>query len=66
MGPKLWNTRFGAGSPEQLGLGSHKTTGPGEVNAKETEKQKQNQQFKGHLDFTGKKLHLLTLELLPN
>lgn len=41
MGPKLWNTGFGAGSPEQLGLGSHKTTGPGEVNAKETEKQKQ-------------------------
>ena len=32
MGPKLWNTGFGAGSPEQLGLGSHKTTGPGEVN----------------------------------
>ena len=24
------------------------------------------QQFKGHLDFTEKKIHLLTLELLPN
>ena len=55
----------GKPTPTCGGVGGDIAEGPEQLGHSKTSKQKNSQQFKGHLDYSKRKIHLLTLQLLP-